>query len=100
MSTTDEADFCFLKADQGLVVCAECGERGEEVGTLRLCRRCDVWENPETVGSIKGVLRRLPPDHALLKEFEAGGLAELDAEEMAIAVWEDITAQAQCRRTA
>ena len=36
--------------------------------------------------------RRITP---CCKEFEAGGLAELDAEELAIAIWEDIAAQAQ-----
>lgn len=83
-------DYCFLKADQGLVICAECGERGEEVGTLRLCLRCDAFENPDTVGSIRAVLRRLPEAHPLREEFEVEGLAELDVEGLAVAIWDDI----------
>ena len=100
MSQTDEADYVFLKSDQGLVVCAECGEPCAEVGELRFCRRCNFYETPATMGAISAVLKRLPADHALLKQFEAEGLVELDAEEVAISIWEHITEEAQCRRTA
>ena len=93
MSADDEADYCFFETIEGQPVCTECDEPCEEVGMLRLCLRCDLFENGETVGTISTVLRRLPSDHALLKEFEAEGLAELDAEELAIAIWEQIAEQ-------
>lgn len=93
MSPDDEADFCFFETIEGQPVCTECDEPCEEVGRLRLCLRCDLFENGETVGTISAVLRRLPADHALLKEFEAEGLAGLDVEELAIAIWEHIAEQ-------
>ena len=97
-NSADEADYVFLGSDRGLTVCAECGEEGEAIGTLRFCRRCDVWESPETVGSIRAVLRRLPATHPLLKQFEVG-LAGLVAEHVAVAIWDDIAAQEKKRKS-
>ena len=87
MSNADEADYAFLKSDQGLVVCAECGKPCAELARLRLCFHCGGWEDEGTLD--RSQRSQTPPAVTPTVEAIRGeALAGLDAEELAIAIWE------------